>query len=97
MADKKLLDSTNAELKQMAEEGKRHKENPRLIRLIELMATLTNTGSQEPEAAAAEEPQAAEPEPHQHAYNAFGRCPCGDCQHPKVVGGVCLTCDQNVA
>ena len=102
MADVKMMNEVNSELNAMADEMVRQRENPRVIRVVQLLAKLTHTGEnqqQETQAAADVQARAAaqpEAEEHQHVFNVYGRCHCGFCQHLKVVGGTCLVCDKPV-
>ena len=93
------------ELRQLKAEAETNKENPRLVRLMDLSLRLTRLDAGEPEAEQPEQSKSAEPETvaespgeceHKH-ISIFGRCQdCGQCLHTDVRNGTCLTCDAQV-
>jgi hypothetical protein len=107
MANLEVVNRVNAELNEMLAEASRMRENPRIIRVMQLLAQLTHTGENaqhelgevahdaESVAAAAASAAAIEAK-HTHSWNVFGRCACGVCQHLTVRDGVCVTCDEKV-
>jgi len=106
MVDENLVGSVNKDLRSLLAECQAHKENPRLIRVIQNLVKLTNVSGEEeaqpeaqPESAAtAEEGEPLTEENCAHAFNPYGRCvKCGKCLHQTVRNGTCLVCDASVA
>lgn len=103
MADLEKMNRVNAELNAMVDEMTRQRENPRIVRLAQIMADLTDTGANAQHSAKPAEsvPAAAQPDDqaqeHVHQLNVYGKCvSCDYCQHQKVVAGECLVCGAKV-
>lgn len=104
MVDENIVNEVYRELRALKDEAERGRENPIVVRIIDVLLRLTRLDAGEPETAqeSAEENPEGQSEPakgpckHEH-LSTFGRCQsCGECQHTNVRAGTCLTCDKEI-
>lgn len=104
MVLKELVTKCNDDLRELKQHAESTRENPTLIRVIDILISLTDLDRSEEFAAAENRPalvpskSAGPAEPCEHKVtDLYGRCKqCGECQHTNEKNGTCITCGEPV-
>lgn len=106
MVLKELVTSCNEELREIQQQAESNRENPTLLRVIDILLRLTALdGSEEspaenrPALVPSKSAESAAPAvdcPHA-VPDLYGRCKqCGKCLHTNEKNGTCITCGEEV-
>jgi len=103
MVLKELVTKCNEDLRELR--GQAYSESPALVKVIDILISLTDLDASEAAQTATENKPAlvpsksAEPAaPCEHTVtDLYGRCKqCGECQHTNEKNGTCITCGESV-